>query len=149
MPAASLHDRSAAPMDAQHDQSAHSTAVLFSVDLDMYTEHLMAAADVLVSDYSSVILDWLLLSRPSCCIVRISEGSIRGIGGFPYFDFEQLFERMIHRDLEALAAGLERNLTRRSPTRRWTFRTCSTSMMRRRSQTVLKRCRVLEQSVQK
>ena len=86
----------------------------FSVDLDMYTEHLMAAADVLVSDYSSVILDWLLLSRPLSLYCPDIEEYKRN-RGFPYFDFEQLFERMIHRDLEALAAGLEQNLTGQKP----------------------------------
>ena len=85
-----------------------------SVDLDMFTEHLMAAADVLVSDYSSVIFDWLLLARPlSLFCPDLDE--YKANRGFPYFDFENLFGRMIHRDLEALAAALDRDLAGQGP----------------------------------
>jgi len=83
----------------------------FSVDLDVHTEHLMMAADYLVSDYSSVIVDWLLLSRPMGLFCPDLE-EYRAYRGFPYFDFNKMFSWMIYQDLDALAADIDQKLTK-------------------------------------
>ena len=80
-----------------------------SMDLNMHTEHLMAGADVLISDYSSVIMDWLLLSRPLGLFCPDIE-EYRVYRGFPYFDYEQLFGAMMVKTTEALAVELDRML---------------------------------------
>lgn len=79
-------------------------------DLDVATEHLMAAADYLISDYSSVIIDWLLLQRPmGLYCPDIAEYASRR--GFPYFDFNDIFGQYIYRDLESLTKDIRQSLS--------------------------------------
>lgn len=80
-----------------------------SPELDLHTEHLMASACYLISDYSSVILDWLLLSRPMGLFCPDME-EYRRRRGFPYFDFETMFAPFIHSSLDSLVRDLDGSL---------------------------------------
>ena len=81
----------------------------FSVSLDLCTEHLMAAADFLISDYSSLVIDWLLLSRPMGLYCPDLE-PYKARRGFPYFDFREVFKSFIHGDVEGIAEAMDRAL---------------------------------------
>lgn len=81
----------------------------FSVALDTCTEHLMAAADYFISDYSSLVIDWTLLSRPLGLYCPDLE-PYKARRGFPYFDFEGRLEKFICRTVEGLAEAMDREL---------------------------------------
>ena len=81
----------------------------FSVALDTCTEHLMAAADFLISDYSSLVIDWTLLSRPMGLYCPDLE-RYKARRGFPYFDFREVFKPFIHGDVEGIAEAMDRAL---------------------------------------
>jgi hypothetical protein len=81
----------------------------FSVSLDISTEHLMAGADFLLSDYSSLIVDWLLLSRPMALFCP-DIANYKQARGFPYFDFEGMFGDSIHRDIHAVSEAIDQGL---------------------------------------
>lgn len=85
-----------------------------ATDLDLSIEHLMAAADYLISDYSSVIIDWLLLLRPmGLYCPDIDEYESRR--GFPYFDYQRLLGKYIHTELDSLAENMNRTLGESEP----------------------------------
>lgn len=80
-----------------------------SAPLGVCTEHLMASASCLISDYSSVIIDWLLLSRPMILYCPDLE-AYKTQRGFPYFDFEQTFDGFLASDADSVAAAIDRAL---------------------------------------
>lgn len=77
--------------------------------LDVHTEHLMAASSYLISDYSSMVVDWLLLSRPMCLYCP-DFAAYKEFRGFPYFDYERLFEKFIQPTVQDVAAALDAGL---------------------------------------
>jgi CDP-glycerol glycerophosphotransferase (TagB/SpsB family) len=102
------------PAVRMHYKGRLQTPCFLASDLDVATEHLMAAADYLISDYSSVIIDWLLLLRPmGLYCPDIAEYAARR--GFPYFDFEEVFAPFIHRDLVSLVHDINQALSTPSP----------------------------------
>lgn len=58
-------------------------------------QHLLAAADALVTDYSSALFDYLSLGRPFCLFMRDLEKymSSRGLYAKPLADFEEFIAR--------------------------------------------------------
>jgi CDP-glycerol glycerophosphotransferase len=77
--------------------------------LDACIEYLMAASSFLISDFSSVIIDWLLLSRPmSLYCPDLSE--YKSQRGFPYFDFEHMFGKFLACEADAVAVAIDRGL---------------------------------------
>ena len=77
-----------------------------SAPLGICTEHLMAAATCLISDYSSVIIDWLLLSRPMILYCPDLE-AYKEQRGFPYFDYEETFGGWLAADAGAVAQAID------------------------------------------
>ena len=80
-----------------------------SVSLDLCTEQLMADADFFISDYSSLVIDWLLLSRPMSLYCP-DLADYKAFRGFPYFDHERLFGKFIQSSAQKLAAALDAGL---------------------------------------
>ena len=80
-----------------------------SAPLGVCTEHLMASASCLISDYSSVIIDWLLLSRPMILYCPDLE-AYKTQRGFPYYDYEQIFDGFLAPATDSVAAAIDRAL---------------------------------------
>ena len=97
------------PFDRTLFAGALEAPFFFSVSLDLCTEHLMAAADFFISDYSSLVIDWTLLSRPMGLYCPDLE-PYKASRGFPYFDFREVFGPFIHGDVEGVAEAMDRAL---------------------------------------
>ena len=82
----------------------------FSTKLDLHTEYLMADAQYLVTDYSSLIFDWLLLSRPMGLFCP-DLAPYRETRGFPYFDYEEAFGSLLHASVDDLAEDMDQALS--------------------------------------
>lgn len=80
-----------------------------SAPLAICTEHLMVASSFLISDYSSVIVDWLLLSRPMSLYCPDVD-AYKQQRGFPYFDYEQTFDGFLASDAKSVATAIDRAL---------------------------------------
>ncbi|MDD3605020.1 MAG: CDP-glycerol glycerophosphotransferase family protein [Kiritimatiellae bacterium] len=89
------------PLEAPFLPAAH---------LDMCIEYLMAGSSCLISDYSSVIIDWLLLARPMILYCPDME-AYKEQRGFPYFDYKHMLGSFLVPDANSAAAAVDRALS--------------------------------------
>ena len=66
------------------------------------SERMMSCADVLISDYSGVLVDWFILERPTIAYAFDLDNYIAG-RGIPNFDYKKVFSEIIVQDRLELA----------------------------------------------
>jgi len=81
-----------------------------SEPLGVCIEHLMAASSCMISDYSSTIIDWMQLARPMILYCP-DLADYKTQRGFPYYDYEEMFDSLLAADAEAAAFALDKALS--------------------------------------
>ena len=91
----------------QNEYENYTNVLFHSTDGDIYP--LLRYCDVLISDYSSVYYDFLLLNRPIIFFDYDKEEYERNIGGFVY-DYKEFTPGMHVKSQEALHDALQKTL---------------------------------------
>ena len=78
---------------------------IISIDPDLVlTEDLMVISDIVVSDYSGAVIDWLILQKPLICYT-FDYQEYWSNRGSPSFDYKEVFkDLMVYNEIELVSA---------------------------------------------